>query len=378
MTCRCRVCGGAQTEVVADLGKVPVLTGVLADQAATARAMAQGRMELSVCRRCGHVANAAFDPTLVEYDGSYDNSLYFSGIFQQYADRLVARLVERHDLHHRVVLEIGAGSGEFLTALCSAGHNKGLGFDPSSPATEAAPGVELVQDYFRPHEHHPRFDLLVCRHVLEHLDDPFTFLHDVVASAPADAVFYLEVPSAEYNFGSRGLWDCIYPHVSYFSSGSLHALVTRAGLDVLDEGRSFGGQFLYVEACPSASRPSIEIGSAAEHVAVVRGFEERWTQAVSRWDKQIAHADRPVVLWGAGAKGATFAHAVDPFARLGVVDLNSRKWGRFLPCTGHEVLAPESLTAREVDSVLVTNAIYRDEIRRQLDDLGVRTALITV
>jgi SAM-dependent methyltransferase len=335
-------------------------------------------MELSACRRCGHVANTAFDATLVRYDGSYDNSLYCSPTFRRYADRLVAHLVEAHDLHGRTILEVGSGAGDFLAALCGAGDNTGLGFDPSAPPTEPAPGVELVQEYFRPESHRTPFDFLVCRHVLEHLDEPFAFLDGVARSARPGANLYLEVPSAEYNFGPDGLWDCIYPHVSYFSAASLRALVERSGWDVVDEGFAFGGQFRYVEARLRAEQRSTRIDLAADHLALVRTFHERWRASVGRWRRRLALAEGPVVLWGAGAKGVTFANAVDPCVRLHVIDVNARKWGRFLPCTGHEVLAPESLIGRDVQSVLATNPIYQDEIRRQLDDMGVRTTVTGV
>jgi SAM-dependent methyltransferase len=376
---RCLACGATQLTEVADLGDTPVLIGALTDSAEDARRMARGPMHLSVCRGCGHVQNTAFDPALIDYDASYDNSLYFSGTFREYAEALVARLVERYDLHGRTVLEVGAGAGDFLVALCLAGNNKGIGFDPSAPTAEPAPGVELVQDYFRPSEHSVDADLLVCRHVLEHLDDPLPFLRAMADSARRDAAFYLEVPSAEYNFGPEGQWDCIYPHVSYFSADSLRTLVERSGLEVVDEGFSFGGQFLYVEARPAAETASpVVADSVARHVALVETFAERWTATIDRWRQHVAAADRPVVLWGAGAKGVTFLNAVDPGASLTVVDLNPRKWRRYLPCAGHEVTDPAELKGQDVDSVLVTNAIYQDEIARLLDQLGVRAPIMIV
>lgn len=380
MNSACLVCSAPELRFVADLGDTPVLMGVLADSAEGARQMAKGPMHLAVCARCGHVQNTAFDSSLVEYDGSYDNSLYFSATFREYADSLVARLVERYDLHGRTILEVGAGSGDFLTALCLAGNSKGVGFDPSAPTTEPAPGVELVQDYFRPTDHHQDFDLLVCRHVLEHLDDPLAFLQAIVPAAREDGVFYLEVPSAEYNFGPEGLWDCIYPHVSYFSADSLRALVVGAGLEVVDEGFSFGGQFRYVEARPARGvvAGAVDAESVTAHVRLVESFAERWVLALDRWHQHVSSAPLPVVLWGAGAKGVAFLNAVDPGASMTVVDLNPRKWGRYLPCGGQRVVAPGDLEGRQISSVLVTNAIYRDEITEMLTGLGVRAPVMIV
>ena len=78
-------------------------------------------------------------------------------------------------------------------------------------------------------------------------------------------------------------------------------------------------------------------------------------------------------MWGAGSKGITFANAL-----LGsgeylttLIDLNTRKHGQFIPGAGLPVVAPEDLKDLPVSDVLVSNALYIDEIRRQLADLGV-------
>ncbi len=379
MTVRCLACDGADLEQIADLGETPVLVGVLADSPAGARKMAQGRLVLGVCLTCGHVQNLAFDPGLVDYDPSYDNSLYFSPTFRRYADDLARRLVDQYGLTGRRIVEIGSGSGDFLTALCEAGGNMGVGFDPSTPAGDPAPGVTLVADYYRPDEHLDGFDLLVCRHVLEHLDDPFSVLASIAAADPdRHGAVYLEVPSAEFNFGPDGLWDCIYPHVSYFSAGSFQALVTRAGLEVLDAGTAFDGQFLYIEARVARERAEMVVPDPSAHLALVREFASRRDRVVDQWRSHVDDEAGDVVLWGAGAKGVTFANAIDTAGRLTVVDLNPRKWGQYLPGTAQEVVEPSTLRGRDVASVLVTNPIYTSEIRDHLAALGVRARTITV
>lgn len=379
MTDRCLACGGRHLDLIADLGDMPVRVGVLAENPVLAREMVRGRLVLGVCLACGHVQNLAFDPTLVDYDASYDNSLYFSPTFRRYADHLARRLVERFGLTGGRIVEIGSGSGDFLAALCEAGGNVGLGFDPSTAVADPAPDVTLVADYYRPDERLDGFDLLVCRHVLEHLDDPYALLASIAAADPnRHGVVYLEVPSAGFNFGPEGLWDCIYPHVSYFSSDSLQALVTRAGLRVLDVGSAYDGQFLYVEALVSGERPQMHTSDPSAHVALARKFVARRNTTIDRWRSHVGAESGDVVLWGAGAKGVTFANTIDPDGRLTIVDLNPRKWGQYLPGTAQQVVDPGTLRGREVGTVLVTNPIYMSEIRDHLATLGVRGRPITV
>jgi len=369
----CLACGKG-LKPVADLGGSPVLTGALFDDRASARRAVSGRLDLGMCQDCGHVQNVAFDPERVQYDVSYDNSLHFSPTFQRYADELAAGLVDRYGIRSKRIVEVGSGKGDFLRSICALGGNTGTGYDPTVEPDTDIPGVQLVQAYFRPgHEVEP-YDLLVCRHVLEHLDDPAGLLRALSGAARPDALHYFEVPAAEFNFGPDGLWDCIYPHVSYFSQTSLATLIRRCGFEIVSIRRAFHGQFLTVEARARDIPATTETGPEA-HLALVSHFAERYRASVARWR---AHAVRTrvrgqtFVVWGAGSKGVNFLNAVDPDGDLTAVDVNPRKWGKYLPLGGHAVIAPAWLTTLDVSEVVVTNPVYKDEIAQSLIDLGVK------
>lgn len=373
----CLACGHPETEPLVDLGPAPALVGALWDDADEARGSVQGRLDLHLCRRCGHVQNDAFDAALIDYDGDYDNSLHHSPTFRRFADELARRLVHERGIRGRHVVEIGSGKGDFLVSMARLGGNTGTGYDPTVDPDLREDGVTLVADYYRPDQQVDPYDLLVCRHVLEHLDDPATMLRALRDGASGDdPLFYLEVPSAEFNFGPDGMWDSIYPHVSYFSAQSLDALVRRCGLRVEASGTAFDGQFLWVEARPG------EVDTAAphgleEHLHRVEEFGQRWRTATQHWRDRIGHdGQAELVLWGAGAKGVTFLNAVDDRARLTVVDLNPNKWGRYLPGTGHQVQDPASLGERDVALVLITNPVYRDEIADHLKQIGVHADVV--
>ena len=58
------------------------------------------------------------------------------------------------------------------------------------------------------------------------------------------------------------------------------------------------------------------------------------------------------------------------------VDINPHKHGHYMPGTGHEVVAPESMQNYRPDVVIVMNEIYTEEIRRQLAGLGLEPEII--
>jgi hypothetical protein len=82
-------------------------------------------------------------------------------------------------------------------------------------------------------------------------------------------------------------------------------------------------------------------------------------------------------IWGAGAKGVTFANLADPTGTLidCVVDLNPHKQGHFMPGTGHPIVAPAALEERGVKRAILMNPNYRDENQRLLAELALDIAL---
>jgi len=83
------------------------------------------------------------------------------------------------------------------------------------------------------------------------------------------------------------------------------------------------------------------------------------------------------VLWGAGSRSVQFLAAVDPQRSLAaVVDVNPRKWGRYLPGAGHRVDPPATLTDLQPRAVVITNPAYQGEIAKSLVELGVDAELL--
>ena len=61
-----------------------------------------------------------------------------------------------------------------------------------------------------------------------------------------------------------------------------------------------------------------------------------------------------------------------------VVDINTHKHGRFLAGSGHEIVAPGALREIRPHVVLVMNPIYVDEIRAELQTLGLAPEVVAI
>jgi hypothetical protein len=386
MTSTCDACGRGSLEPFADLGEIPVLCGVHWADRAEALASPSGRMVLAYCGNCAYVRNVAFEPELMVYDRTMDTNLHHSPAFQQFTADLVAHLTDRFALAGKRVVDIGCGQGEFLRELCQHAGCTGVGYDAmyAGPVGADPSGAELHAGHAPRGAELPRYDVFTSRHWFEHLADPYEFLADLREQAGGRPVNgYVEVPDACYDLATAG-WEVIYPHVSYFDAYSLCRIFERAGWRVEATGTYFSGMFRWIEVSanrgePAAGAPLPGVADRDRQLAAVRQFAARHLAERDRWRRTIgelaAAGGRPV-LWGAGSRGVQFLAAVDPDRRLaGVVDVNPRKWGRYLPGGGHRVDAPERLIELRPELVVITNPAYRKEIGAALHELGINAEL---
>jgi 2-polyprenyl-3-methyl-5-hydroxy-6-metoxy-1,4-benzoquinol methylase len=159
---------------------IPVFCNVLWKNRKAAQNCPRANIKLAFCPACSHIFNLEFEQALVEYTEAYENSLHFSPRFQDYSGSLAKQLIERYSLYNKSIIEIGCGKGEFLTMLCELGNNRGVGFDPSYDGEEkhrpSKNQIRFVRDlYSERYANHPA-DLIVSRHMLEHVYDPKGFL----------------------------------------------------------------------------------------------------------------------------------------------------------------------------------------------------------
>lgn len=382
----CTACCALDAHVFVTIPNVPVLCNVLWQTPQEARNVTRVDVPLALCASCGHVFNPAFDPALLTYDVTYENSLHFSARFQQYADELVQSLIQRHDLRGKQIVEIGSGKGDFLAALCDLGDNTGIGFDPSySRDAESAYSqrTQFVQDYYSAAYADYAADFICSRHTLEHIPAPGAFvqmLRDVIG--PRDTRVFIEVPNGAATLRHLAIWDIIYEHCSYFTAQSLGTLFAQRGFTVTAVEEQYQGQFLTLECVASSAPSAVTVPSAAieQLRESAADFADAYARKVAQFRQQtdsLRRQGRSAVIWGAGSKGITFLNVLDVADVVRhVVDINPRKHGHFITGAGQEIIPPEQLQQIQPDVIFVMNEIYMAEIQATLDDLGVRAELI--
>ncbi len=280
-----------------DEAAVPAHSCLLLSSREEALTYPRGSIRLAMCESCGFITNTAFDPSLSHYGSTYEETQSFSPRFVDFARGLAGRWVERYDLHHKRIVEIGCGKGEFLAMMCEAGDDRGVGIDPSVKPERLAEAIRqrltFLPELYGPQHYHLPADAIVCRHTLEHIQPVAAFLDHIrrAVGDRQDEVVLFELPDARRVLDQVAFWDIYYEHCSYFTPGSLARLFRRAGFQILGLSRAYDDQYILLEARLSDGKAQVPLpleDDVEEIAASVTRFQGRYTADVAAWRDRLA------------------------------------------------------------------------------------------
>ena len=383
---RCPACGSSDPDVFYRLEGVPAADALILDSREEAIAFPRGDVELAWCRCCGFVFNASFVARLTEYSARYEERQSASPTFTSFQRALVERLIERYDLRRKTIVEIGCGKGEFLSALCELGDNRGIGFDPAWRAGVAAPArghVEIQKRLFDEDTPYAACDFVICRMTLEHIAEVGRFVRQLARWLDAGVTVLFQVPDAARILAEGAFWDVYYEHCSYFTESSLTALFTHAGFEVLRATREYGAQYLTMEAMRRGRPDAIpNLGETDTVARLVENFRAAAPAVQREWRRRIddwRDANRRVAIWGSGSKAVSFLSTLGIGSEIGcVVDINAARHGRYVPGSGHLISSPEQLREYQPDHIVLMNPVYHGEVAQMLEKTGIATDLVVL
>lgn len=278
------------------------------------------------------------------------------------------------------ILDIGCGAGHFLASLQEQGQGHRLtGLEPSEAASRRAlaRGLTVVNAGI---EQHPfadaSFDAVFCHSVLEHVRDPGQALGAIARLLKPTGRLFIELPDStrpepqvvEF-FGLE--------HLSHFTPGTLHAVLTRHGLRVAALGADDDAPRL--RACATLDPDVVAVPAPEDDRQAMRqalvlhadrrqilrdGLGGRLDAMAAGWRAE----GRKVAVYGAGFHTRNLL----AMSRLGqvlaaVIDSDPLKAGtRFLDWT---VRPPEDIPGLGLDVIVISSRAFQDEIAARLRPL---------
>jgi len=387
MSGQCPICGDRNSIAIYSAQRQPLLLNHLHRSRDAALRAPAADLDFKGCVECGFVWNAAFDPQAIHYGPGYINDQSESAVFRQHLNEVTNRLLKCVAKTPGSIIEIGCGQGTFLKSLCRRASRPGIGFDPAYRETAPADADVIVRNELFTAcaaaalmDSHQSISLIICRHVLEHLDDPALMIQTIAGLMRTNptATLYLEVPAAQWIAEHAAFYDFFNEHCSLFSMESMRRMLIAEGFAATQIEPVFHDQYLAVEASltPGSDRQRAMRGPEIDH----RQCATRLLRERDQWAEHLDDllAIGPALIWGAGAKGVSLVNQLGlsseriPF----LIDINPFKHGCFAPLTAQEVIGPEAWRAASArasvpPTVIVMNPNYVDEVEERLVDLGI-------
>lgn len=378
----CPACGYHVAVPFYDGGDAPLATLAWPATAEEARGMVRLPSDFVSCVDCGHVWNAAFSYDAVPYTDK-PNLMFNRGVLWSEHIQAVRREILRRIPEHPTVVEIGHGDGSFLAALAEARPaGRYIGFDPNGAAASNVPSLELRQALFEPARDLAdlRPDLIVSRHILEHLTDPLGFVQQISFAAVCTEInpaLYIEVPCIDRAWETGRTVDFYYEHNSHFTTKSFMRMLDRCAVSLDRVGHGYDGEVIY---------GFVRLGIRPEQLHHARAAQAFWTGAerardVIQGQLDALHASgRSIAIWGGTGKSAAFIyrHGVDAERFPTVVDSDPDKAGTYVPGTGQEIRVREWLLDHPASVVIIPPQWRARDIVAEMLRVGIRYETILI
>lgn len=381
LTVSCPVCQFGVAAPFFDGGMQPLATLGWSSTKEVAKAMPRHPLDYVQCLRCTHVWNRSFSYEAIPYQKN-PNRMFNNGAIWQGHLKDTRDLVKSHLPDCPTVIDVGCGEGHFVRGVAEALNFKGrfMGFDPNA-TEESGRGVEFHARYFEPLNDIAEItpDIIVMRHVIEHLTAPSIFVDQLAVAASSltkPVLFFAEVPCIDRVISTLRLGDFFYEHPSQYTTCSFRTLMERGG-DILELTHGYGGEVIYALVrlgIPSKSKEAAELASKFyQHVNRTRTTIRQQLNALLASNKLIA-------IWGGTGKAAAFMHQFDirddeiPL----VVDSDQEKVGTYVPKSGQVIQFRDVLKNRPLDVVIVPSQWRAKDIVAEMNREGISPAIVLI
>ena len=229
------------------------------------------------------------------------------------------------------------------------------------------------------------FDVIILRHVVEHVPDPVAFVQSATKVLKKGGIAYIEVPNSQWSLENFYFPEFHVDHISYFTMNSLTRLLNLAGLNKIIHKEAFKAYMKF----PFLMSLSIKEENAMIEKDIYSNFFMNFTANQSINDFTINYSkyvqslndiksNNKIAVWGSGSIGTQYA--IDGnfgLDNVEYVDPNKISQGLKLSVTGHTINSPEILKDYNPDILIIASGWEHDSIIQSKNYISNKTKIIT-
>ena len=370
----CRICGGAQLDVLLELG-TQFLTGVF--PRSPDEPLTKGPLTLVGCADCG----------LVQLLYSYERTELYGahyGYRSSLNRRMVSHLADKAQTLMRavdlrpddVIVDIGSNDGTLLSFF--SGRNlRLLGFDPSAARWRGGYPTDssLIADFFsadlcRSALGRRKARIVTSIAMFYDLERPLEFVREVADILADDGIWHLEQSYLPAMVRANAYDTICHEHVEYYALAQIKWLADKVGLTILDveENDVNGGSFAVTLGWAGHLAPERrtrverlldeERRTGFASLGPFKEFRER-VMAHKRELRERLEGIRArggtVLGYGASTKGNVILQftGIDRDLLPAIAEVNEDKFGCVTPGTWIPIISEAEARARKPDYFLV-------------------------
>ena len=326
------------------------------------------------CNNCEFTFNKEY--TQLDYLVEYNVNRSHSTVFNEYLNKIISKLLINLPNEINNVVEVGASHCDFANALLNEKPNLNyFAYDPSTTTTNI--NINKNLHFFKTYYDVSFFnkpDLLILRHVLEHISNIRKFMNIILHEGPK--YLFIEIPCFEFIERENG-YNYHYfsnEHCSYFNTNSFKYFMNSLGYFPIYLDREFGGEYIVSFWQKQSEKKLQKVVLSQTNINKLVGNFNSWKLLIKN---QILDNS---IIWGAGGKGVMLTNILElnhentPF----IIDLNKDIQGKYIPSNGIQIVSPEILLEYNLSSVINLNPLYNVEIKNHVSKLGLNTNVINL
>lgn len=328
--------------------------------------------EAAICNNCKHITNVSNS----RFDTVYSDQLYvlktavtnsMSANLKLILDFIVR---DKSDFSNFSILEIGSGAGEIA-----------MWFDQKRADVHTVDPAILGYKNSNINHHsinfdsnitnvlNKKFDLIICRHIIEHTEDPSEFLGICNLLLNDNGKIYIEVPNLINTLTKFRLVDFFNDHIQHFTENSLRLLGKKNHLYLENV------KYLLNDAHMGLMfhcNNNIDYINNPVEINIFKSLDE--SEDKFREILKLMESTDKIVIYGAGAHSCTFASQLSLEIKNKinhVFDRSTSKQGRYLPGLEIPISLPVREDIKDQQLVINTSSLYTIEVENfLLNELG--------
>lgn len=299
------------------------------------------------------------------------------GIGRSYADdflSFIVRSIQRQEFSGLRILEIGCGNGYLLKRLRDAGAEV-LGIEPGEHGQNGGDtwNVPIIHGCFPNKAVQDQFDLIISFAVLEHVENPQSFLSLIKSNLKPSGKVIIGVPDESPYILHGDVSTLFHEHWSFFDAQTLSNTVRLAGYEELQIEQSGYGGSLYCAMRSVQGTTWLSAEVTANSVKRARNYilEARSNcQKFSEYCEHIFAKNKTLGIYVPCRVVNVLAIANIPLKEIRFFDDNPAVHGTYFPGMNIPVENRQQLIAAPTDYVLVMSRTFGDRLAQ-----GLREAL---